>query len=401
MEVDRFFYRVQNNSIEATVNNILREWRDLWPGGLDERQYSTLNLLAHCREGSLGFNMARCGRCGHSEWYPSSCGDRHCPTCLGPRQAQWSEQVCERLPDCPHFHIVFTLPEQLHDLFTMNYRKVADALTDAAAATLKQFQRNNWKVDGGFLSVLHTWGSALNWHPHLHVLVSAGGVDPATGRWKPVRRDYSFPVKTVSRVFRAILLSRIEALDRDTEMVWPDGWRSVEERRQRRVALCARNFNVFSKATLGNTRAVVRYLARYTSRIAMSNSRLVSLDAEKREVTFRWKDYRAGGQVRERTLSGKLFIWLFTRHLVPKGYRRVRYFGWLAGGQAGLSKLKEGRPGAIGERVIPSEKPACQCCHAREWVYVSFFIRLSAPCTTGPVPEVKSRFSLVGQRAGP
>ena len=217
----------------------------------------------------------------------------------------------------------------------MNYRKVADALTDAAATSLKQFQRNNWKVDGGFLSVLHTWGSALNWHPHLHVLVSAGGVDHATGRWKPVRRDYSFPVKLLSKVFRAILLSRIEALDRDSEMVWPDGWRSVEERRQRRVALCGRNFNVFSKATLGNTRAVVRYLARYTSRIAMSNSRLVSVDTEKREVTFRWKDYRNEGQIQERTMSGKRFIWLFTRHLVPKGYRRVRYFGWLAGGQTG------------------------------------------------------------------
>jgi len=278
---------------------------------------------------------------------------------------------------------------------------VADALTDAAATSLKQFQRNNWKVDGGFLSVLHTWGSALNWHPHLHVLVSAGGVDHATGRWKPVRRDYSFPVKLLSKVFRAILLSRIEALDRDSEMVWPDGWRSVEERRQRRVALCGRNFNVFSKATLGNTRAVVRYLARYTSRIAMSNSRLVSVDTEKREVTFRWKDYRNEGQIQERTMSGKRFIWLFTRHLVPKGYRRVRYFGWLAGGQTGLSKLNEERPGVIGERTLPPEKPACQCCQAREWVYVSFFIRLSATGTGGHVPEGKERFSLVGQRAGP
>jgi hypothetical protein len=297
--------------------------------------------------------------------------------------------------------MVFTLPEQLHDLFAMNYRKIADALTESAAVSLKQFQRNNWKVDGGFLSVLHTWGSALNWHPHLHVLVSAGGVDSVTGRWKAVRREYSFPVKSMSKVFRAILLSRLEALDRDTEMKWPDGWQSTEERRQRRVALCARNFNVFSKATLRNTRAVVRYLARYTSRIAMSNSRLVSVDAEKREVTFRWKDYRAGGQVKERTLSGKQFIWLFTRHLVPKGYRRVRYFGWLAGAQTRLSRLNEERPGVIGERALPSEKPACQCCQAREWTYVSFFIRLSAPCATGQIPAAKERFSLVGQRAGP
>jgi len=290
--------------------------------------------------------------------------------------------------------MVFTVPEQLHDLFSMNYRSIADALTEAAAVTLKQFQRNNWKVDGGFLSVLHTWGSALNWHPHLHMLVSAGGVDPATGRWKPVRREYSFPVKPMSKVFRSILLARLEGLDRDSEIRWPDGWKSAEERRQRRVELCALNFNVFSKATLHNTRAVVRYLARYTSRIAMSNARLVSVDAEKREVTFRWKDYRSGGQVKERTLSGRHFIWLFTRHLVPKGYRRVRYFGWLAGGQAGLSRLKADRPGVIGERAMPAEKPACRCCQARHWIYRSFFVRLSAPAT-------KVRFSLVELRAGP
>jgi hypothetical protein len=242
--------RVQSNSIEATVNSILREWRDLWPGGLDERQYSTLNLLAHCREGSLGFNRARCGKCGHNEWYASSCGDRHCPNCLGPRQAQWAEQVCGRLPDCPHFHIVFTLPKQLHDLFSMNYRKLADVVNDSAAMTLKQFQRNNWTLEGGFFSVLHTWGSALNWHPHLHVLVSAGGIDPTTGRWKTARRDYSFPVKSVSKVFRSIVLSQIEALDHDGEMKWPEGWQSIEQRRQRRVELTAYHFNVFSKATL-------------------------------------------------------------------------------------------------------------------------------------------------------
>lgn len=391
---------VQSNSIEATVNNILREWRDLWPGGLDERRYSTLNLLAHCREGSLGFNVARCGKCGHQEWYPSSCGDRHCPTCLGPRQAQWAEKVCERLPDCPHFHMVFTVPAQLHDLFERNYRTMADALTDAAATTLKRFQRNNWKLDGAFLSVLHTWGSALNWHPHLHVLVSAGGIDPVTRRWRNARKDYSFPVKLLSKVFRAVLLSRIEALNADPFVDWPEGWRSVEDRRQRRVELCASNFNIFSKATLGNTRAVVRYLARYTSRIAMSNSRLVAVDEEKREVTYRWKDYRDGARIKERTVSGKHFIRLFTRHLVPKGYRRIRYFGWLAG-SGDIAKRLEGSPGAIGEHAIPVDRPACACCQGREWHYHSFYLRPRTEGIGQTKKDPQARFSLVAQRAGP
>ena len=152
----------------------MREWRNFWPGGLSEAQYSTLNLMAHCRHGELGYNQARCGDCGHREWYASSCGDRHCPNCLGPRQAQWSEKVCDRLPDCPHFHVVFTVPKEWHDFFEKNYQIAAKEFFGAASETLKTFQKNNWGADGGFLAVLHTWGSALNWHPHLHVLAADG-----------------------------------------------------------------------------------------------------------------------------------------------------------------------------------------------------------------------------------
>ena len=139
---------VQVNSIEATVNSILREWRDLWPGGWSAEEYSTLNLMALCRQGPLGYNHARCQDCRHQEWYASSCGNRHCPNCLGPRQAEWSEKVCGRLPDCPHFHVVFTVPEELHGFFEANYRIAADALFGAAAETLKLFQKNNWRMDG-------------------------------------------------------------------------------------------------------------------------------------------------------------------------------------------------------------------------------------------------------------
>ena len=185
-------YAVHVNSIEATVNDILREWRDLWPGGLGEEEYSTLNLLAHCRHGELGFNHARCQHCRHGEWYASSCGDRHCPNCLGPRQAEWSEKVCQRLPDCPHFHVVFTVPEEFHDFFEGNYRIAADELFGAAAETLKLFQKNNWRMEGGFLAVLHTWGRALNWHPHLSDCLPEPGTGtgnfPERPRLRSVRR---------------------------------------------------------------------------------------------------------------------------------------------------------------------------------------------------------------------
>jgi hypothetical protein len=367
-------YAVQVNSIEATVNSILREWRDLWPGGLREEEYSTLNLLALCRQGPLGYNHARCEDCRHREWYASSCGNRHCPNCLGPRQAEWSEKVCQRLPDCPHFHVVFTVPEELHGFFEANYRAAADALFGAAAETLKLFQRNNWRMESGFLGVLHTWGRALNWHPHLHVLVSAGGRDATTGRWRQARDNYLFPVRAMSKVFGAILLRRVEALESCAEIRWPDRLETLEARREWRVRLAGRNWNIFSRATLGNTRAVVRYLARYTSRIAMSNQRIKWVDEQARTVSFDYKDYRDEGKTKEMTMHGSAFLRCFARHLVPKSFRRVRYFGLLAGAKGRHRELVGAPQSAIGEKTPERPRPVCQKCGGCHWRYTRWRI---------------------------
>ena len=345
----------------------MREWRDLWPGGLRKEEYSTLNLLALCRQGALGYNHARCQDCRHPEWFASSCGNRHCPNCLGPRQAQWSEKICERLPDCPHFHVVFTLPKELHDFFEANYRIAADILFAAATETLKLFQKNNWRMETGFLGVLHTWGRALNWHPHLHILVSAGGRNLSTGRWHQARPDYLFPVRSMSKVFGAIMLRRIEELENDKKVSWPEGLESVESRRDWRLGLAGRNWNIFSRATLGNTRAVVRYLARYTSRIAMSNQRIKRVDEEKRTVTFEYKDYRDGGQTKEQTLPGAEFLRRFSRHLVPRRFRRVRYYGLLAGAKGRHRELAGAPQAAIGEKNAKHPAPACQKCGGTNW----------------------------------
>lgn len=351
----------------------MREWRDLWPGGLREEQYSKLNLIAHCRMGTLGYNKAKCQSCNHVEWYASSCGDRHCPNCLGPRQAEWSEKVCERLPDCPHFHVVFTLPEQLHEVFERNYDLLASELFGAAAETLKLFQKNNWGMEGGFLSVLHTWGRALNWHPHLHVLVGAGGRDCATGKWRQARPNYLFPVRSMSRVFGAILLRRIEDLECRKDVCWPDALETVEARRAWRLDLATRNWNIFSRATLGNTRAVVRYLARYTSRIAMSNQRIKRVDETERTVTFEWKDYKDGEKTKEMTMKGGTFLRCFARHLVPPGFRRIRYYGLLVGAKGRFRDLAEAPTGSIGEKAVERPRLGCKRCGCCQWSYLKFF----------------------------
>jgi hypothetical protein len=355
--------------MEATVNNILREWRDLWPGGLKEEQYSTLNLIAHCRQGTLGYNYAKCGTCRHREWYASSCGDRHCPMCLGPRQARWSEDVCARLPDCAHFHVVYTGPREMRHFFRLNYRIAADLFFAAAAETMRLFQRNNWGVAGAFMAVLHTWGRMLNWHPHLHVLVAAGGMDPATGNWKTMRKEFLFSVKAMSRVFGAIFLRKLEEIDADPDVRWPAMLDTAEARRGWRVRMASRNWNIFIRPTLANTRAVVRYLARYTSRIAMSNQRITRVDPAKRTVSFNWKDYRNDSRNREMTMTGQAFLRSFTRHLVPKGFRRIRYFGLLTGSAGRVLSLPDAPRQAIGERATPPSRHACPRCGGFEWIY--------------------------------
>ena len=392
---------VHVDSIEATVNSILREWRDLWPGGLREEEYSKLNLLAHCREGTLGFNKAKCQSCNHVEWYASSCGDRHCPKCLGPRQAEWSQYVCERLPDCPHFHVVFTVPEQLHEVFELNYEILASELFGAAAETLKLFQKNNWRMDGGFLAVLHTWGRALNWHPHLHVLVSAGGRDCTTGKWRQARANYLFPVRNMSKVFGAILLRRIEALECRSGLSWPAALETVEARRSWRLDLATRNWNIFSRATLGNTRAVVRYLARYTSRIAISNQRIKRVDEVERSVSFEYKDYKDGEKTKEMTMGGGSFLRCFARHLVPTGFRRIRYYGFLVGAKGRHCEFPGAPAESIGENAVKRSRPTCARCGCGEWVYAEFFHHLTraAAAIPGMISEFrgasKNRFSLV------
>jgi hypothetical protein len=301
------------------------------------------------------------------------------------------------------------VPEELHDFFESNYEVAANELFGAAAETLKLFQKNNWGMEGGFLAVLHTWGRALNWHPHLHVLVSAGGRDCTSGTWKTARANYLFPVRLMSKVFGAIFLRRLEALEDNAEIRWPEELATAEQRKTWRVKMAKRNWNIFSRATLGNTRAVVRYLARYTSRIAISNQRIKKVDMEKRTVSFEWKDYKDGQQIKEMTMEGGTFLRCFTRHLVPKGFRRIRYFGLLAGRKGRIQELPGAPQTTIDEKTTDPAQPVCSNCGSSHWKYFSFYKthQLQPGAIVSPSPtfqstqESESRFSLSPSRASP
>lgn len=175
------------------------------------------------------------------------------------------------------------------------------------------------------------------------------------------------------KVFGAIFLRRLEELEANPGVIWPEGARSVEERRRWRQMLATRSWNIHSKPTLGNTRAVVRYLARYTSRIAMSNQRILKVDPEHRTVTFSWKDYKDGGRRKDRTLSGAKFIRSFVRHLVPEGLRRIRYYGWLAGPKDRLHGVAGAPSEVVAERAAEPQRPRCPGCGVSAWEYGAFY----------------------------
>ena len=290
-----------------------------------------LGLIANCRTGRLGYLQSSCRDCGHSQIMAQSCGNRHCPLCLGPRQARWAAKVSRSLPEVAHFHVVFTLPGELELVVRRNREVLLNGLMEAVAETMKTFMRNNWKCAGGFGAVLHTWGQTLNWHPHVHLLVPGGGFRLDGGGWKACRNNYLFSVRALSEVFRAIYLRRLREADAAGKLTWPLSHRSRTSRDHLTRTLSHKDWVVFARPTLRHTRSVVRYLARYTSRIGISNRRLMDLDERKRVLTFQYIDYRNGGR-RRRTMTLPVghFLLRFAQHILPRGLVRVRWFGFLS-----------------------------------------------------------------------
>jgi hypothetical protein len=354
----------------TTLKDLLCKHREWWPGGLSERQYSVLNLIGQCREEVFGSMRLACKNCGAEQVRPRSCGNRHCPLCQGAKQLQWCENLCKKLPDVAHFHVVFTLPSEMRAFYRDNFKGATALFFEAIAGTLIEFMRNNWKLEGGFLGVLHTWGQTLCWHPHVHVLVPGGGFRPATGKWVETRANYLFPVKALSRVFRAIVLSKLEAIDGiNGDYRWPDELSTPLQRRRWRIDLSAKEWKIYSRATLGNTRAVVRYLARYTNRIAISNKRLRAIDESQGEVEFDYKDYRDHDRIKRMRLKGNEFIRRFATHIAPQGLRRIRYGGILNAAsryREALAPLEK-----IGEKATSIPRSRCPACGASNWTMVA------------------------------
>jgi hypothetical protein len=292
-----------------------------------------LHGIEHCRTAALGGHIDGCSRCGYrADISYNSCRSRHCPKCLTHARDLW---LAERSREClpvGYFHVVFTLPHELSWLALQNKKVVYHLLFRASAATLLEVAADpkHLGAEIGFLSVLHTWGQNLQHHPHVHCVIPAGGLSTDHQRW--VHPRYSFlPVKVLGKVFRGKFVAGLRRAFRRGTLQFPGALEAIRTEKAFRAflrTLFRQNWVVYAKPPFGGSEHVLHYLARYTHRVAISNHRL--LDVADGQVTFRWKDYAHGNKQRKMTLTADEFLRRFLLHVLPKGFIRIRFFGFLA-----------------------------------------------------------------------
>jgi hypothetical protein len=288
--------------------------------------------IVRCRTAALGGHLEGCDRCGHQRISYNSCRNRHCPKCQAAARAEWTDAQAKDLLPVPYFHVVFTLPEVLAPVALQNKRVVYDVLFRAVAETLKEIAADPKHLGAaiGFLAVLHTWGQNLIHHPHLHCVVPAGGISPDGQRWVSCKEGFFLPVRVLSRVFRGKFIDFLKRAFRQEQLDFYGKLECYAEpaRFQQLIDTAVRHeWVVYAKRPFGGPEQVLKYLARYTHRVAISNSRLVAMDAGK--VTFRWKDYADGNREKTMTLDAYEFIRRFLMHVVPSGFMRIRHYGFL------------------------------------------------------------------------
>jgi len=296
-------------------------------------QRAVMSALSRCRTATLGGHVYRCDHCGAERLAYNACRDRHCPACLGHKRAAWLEARTAELLPVPYFHVVFTVPAEVAALALGNKKVLYGILFRAATQTLQRLARDRRHLGAtiGFLAVLHTWTQTLRHHPHVHCVVPGGGLAPDGTRWIPSRARFFLPVRVLSRLFRGqfrALLAQAAArgelrfAGRTAALRDPGAWARFLAR------IRHQDWVVYAKPPFGSPAQVLKYLARYTHRVAISNRRIVSLTAER--VSYRYRDRTRGNAPRTMTLAGVEFLRRFLLHVLPKGFVRIRHFGFLA-----------------------------------------------------------------------
>jgi hypothetical protein len=368
-------------------------WRRANAGHISLGQLKVMSAIESCRTAALGGHVARCEECAHSQISYNSCRNRHCPKCQGAAAKDWlAAREADLLP-VPYYHVVFTLPAAIANVAYQNKAIIYDLLFKASAETLITIAADPKHLGArvGITSVLHTWGSALTHHPHVHMIVPGGGIAHDGERWVACRPGFFLPVRVLSRLFRRLFLERLLAAHQNNRLKFFGAHAALADAQafsNYLAPLRRAEWVVYAKRPFGGPQAVLAYLSRYTHRVAIANSRLIACDRS--NVTFRWKDYRADGRDRQKvmTLTTDEFIRRFLIHVLPSGFHRIRHYGLLASGTRAdniartrrLLNVAAAQPEARDTETTepkPLSHP-CPCCGGR-MIVIETFQRGSSP----------------------
>jgi hypothetical protein len=394
------------------VADILRghgpAWRQANAGHVSLDQLKVMSAIENCRTAALGGHVARCEDCSHTLIAYNSCRNRHCPKCQGAAAKQWlAEREAELLP-VPYYHVVFTLPAPIADIAYQSKAVVYDILFKASAETLMTIAADPRHLGAriGITSVLHSWGSAMTHHPHVHMIVPGGGISLDGERWVSGRPGFFLPVRVLSRLFRRLFLTMLLAAHKADRLQFFGDHAALADPQAFAAHLAPLRrceWVVYSKRPFGGPEAMLAYLSRYTHRVAISNRRLIAFD--RHGVTFKWKDYRAEGRERQKimTLATDEFIRRFLIHVLPHGFHRIRHYGLFASGSRAhnIARAREllatpkPRNDAVDHGSTNAGEPQtlshpCPCCGGR-MIIIETFQRGSTPRHRPTAPMVAIR----------
>jgi len=380
-------------------------YRTAHAGHLSLAQLKVMTAIETCRTAALGGHIETCEDCGHWQIAYNSCRNRHCPKCQGAAARIWLvEREADLLP-VGYFHVVFTLPAEIADIAFQNKGVIYDLLFKAASETMVTIAADPRHLGAriGITAVLHTWGSAMTHHPHVHMIVPGGGIAPDGKRWISSRAAFLLPVRVLGSLFRRLFLTRLMALHHSGKLGFFGHLAQLADRRaflRHLSPVKKKRWVVYAKPPFGGPEAVLAYLSRYTHRVAISNRRLIAFD--ERGVTLRYKDYRRDGPERQQvmTLAMDEFIRRFLAHVLPRGFHRIRHYGLLAASSRKTSitlarqLLDVAPPLDDAEAIEPVDvRPPCPCCGGH-MVVIEAFERWqqprAPPSSPAPVRELVS-----------
>ena len=372
-------------------------WRAANEAHLSLAQRRVMTAIEICRTEALGGHVERCMDCAHTRVAYNSCRNRHCPKCQWSAAERWMEARKAELLPAPYFHVVFTLPAAIAAIAFQNKAKVYGLLFQAAAETLTTIAADprHLGAEIGLTAVLHTWGQNLDHHPHVHCIVPGGGLSPDNARWVRCRSGFFLPVRVLSRLFRRLFLEGLVAAFDAGELQFFSELAALKDRGVFIAHLApyrTREWVVFAKQPFAGPAQVLAYLARYTHRVAIGNSRLIELTDE--HVRFRWKDYRANDRSKSKvmTLAASEFMRRFLMHVLPDGFHRIRHYGLFANGHRAenlalcrqlldVSSASESSnaAGHADQLKAPVAPPPCPCCGGRMQIIETFDGAYSRP----------------------